>query len=78
LSESLAVADSVGSDFFSSLPPAGQWEVILLPRDPRLYYIQANLFPKTTWGTVGADAKLYLDYWYTRGDDLYFPGDTYH
>lgn len=78
LSQSLSTANRAESAFISTLPSAGKWEVILVPDNPRLYYVQENLFPKQTWGTTGASYKLYLEYWHIRNENLYFPGDQYY
>ncbi|MDR3576897.1 MAG: HEAT repeat domain-containing protein [Anaerolineaceae bacterium] len=55
------------------MPPPDQRQIILLPKNERLYSLQTLLSPQITGGG-GDDAplKLYVIYWYERGQDLYY------
>jgi len=54
------------------LGPAEDWEIILIPLDERLYYLQTLLLPD--WGPRPTDAavKLYVAYSYKRGGGLVY------
>lgn len=51
-------------------PSEGEFEIILIPLEKRLYYFQEILFPGLTFGNSDATTKIYLTYNYARGIDL--------
>jgi HEAT repeat protein len=55
------------------MPPSGQRQIILLPNNARLNFIQSLLSPQVKGGGESdAPLKLYVIYWYERGHDLYY------
>ena len=74
LVEKLQSAQEPPPDF--QLPPAAEWQIILVPLSERLYYIQTLLFPEWTSGDPDAPARLYVAYTYRRGADLVWGSST--
>jgi len=55
------------------MPPPDQRQIILLPNNDRLYYLQSLLSPQIRdGGGLDAPLKLYVIYWYERGHALYY------
>ncbi|MFQ5854590.1 MAG: hypothetical protein ACE5LU_02950 [Anaerolineae bacterium] len=58
LVEKLQAAQESPPDF--QLPPATEWQIILVPLSDRLYYVQTLLFPKWTAGEPDAPVNTSL------------------
>ncbi|HMD90756.1 MAG TPA: HEAT repeat domain-containing protein [Anaerolineaceae bacterium] len=54
------------------MPPPDQRQIILLPNNERLYYLQGLLSPQIDGGGANAPLNLYVIYWYERGHDLFY------
>lgn len=46
------------------------WQIVLVPLNERLYYLQTLLLPEWSLGSPTASTKVYLTYTYERGKDL--------
>jgi HEAT repeat protein len=58
------------------MPPADQRQIILLPNNDRLYYLQSLLSPQIKGGGAYAPLKLFVIYWYERGQNLYYQANA--
>ena len=50
--------------------PVTDWQIVLVPLNERLYYVQMLLLPAWRFGSPTASTKVYLAYDYERGENL--------
>jgi hypothetical protein len=66
-------ANTIQDTIPETLQPGADWEIILVPANPRLYAYQEVVFPDLLLGKPGAANKLYVYYGYQRGENLAYP-----